>query len=66
MFKEVEMMDYEFAKWLKDHGWTGKYEVNHINNVNYFMVEEKVIATVLYNNSKCTRRIFINPDLERR
>ena len=55
--KTLSNNDHGFAKWLKDNGWTGKTESDGDTNC-YYNDKNEIIAKALFNNSKCTYRIF--------
>ena len=56
--KEIELTDYEIAKYLKENGWVGK--VVKSGDISSFLGGAgEVIANIIYNNEKSTRRIFI-------
>jgi hypothetical protein len=63
-FEETVMSDHEFAKWLKDRGWTGKY--HHVSTATYYhnKVEGVFLAMTISDNSACTRRIFLNTEIK--
>lgn len=51
--ERVELTDHEFAKWLKDHGWTGQHR-KLANSVQY-MVKGDCIAMASYDNKNSVR-----------
>jgi len=60
-FKEVEMKDVKFSKWLRDREWTGEY--NSIGNFNQFIINDEIIALVKYRNEYPVNRwIYIRKE----
>ena len=59
-YEQVEMTDYGFAKWLHDQDADWNYETVETNPpVTHFFANGRNVAYCIYNNQKCTRKIFI-------
>jgi len=58
-FKHVEMKDHEMAKWLRDQDPNWTWTTYEKPAVNEFIANGKVVAVIFYDNSKCTRKIYI-------
>jgi len=55
---ELNNNDNVFAHWLKKHGWNGRYQ-KCSSDINYYLRDDgKLICTVVYDNKKCTYRVF--------
>ena len=66
-FTKVEMNDHEFARWLRERGWDGDYQA--FDTAPPFTKFKKpppvedVLAVAIYDNSKCTKEIYLREDL---
>ena len=62
-FVEVDWTDHEFTNWIcnKDPEWT--YMKCGVGIVHFYASEKIHIAFALYDNAKCTRRIFVREEL---
>ena len=58
---EVKMTDHEFAAWLNQFGKWKYYQSNHddMPYTNFYDDNDNYLALVIYDNTACTRRIFI-------
>lgn len=57
-YNKVKMTDHILSKYLMKNKWKGK--VIKSGRISYFVTKDNIlIATVIYNNSKCTRDIYL-------
>ena len=59
---EITMDDREFARWLKERGWSGKVEkeLTGEHGISAFIDDNgALLCKVLYDNTNSTYRIFI-------
>ena len=62
ILKQVLVMgDHEFARWLRNHGWTGTYKTNPDNKTTtYYDYAGEILAKQVVNNTTCkTIALFI-------
>ena len=58
----VEFTDHQFAAWLRSHDPNWKYE-RRVPNTNHFLKSDgTVLAFAIYNNAKCTSKIYVHKD----
>jgi phosphomevalonate kinase len=55
--KEVKWSDQEFGNWLYNIDPAWGYE--RVGNSNHFTANGRVVAVAIYDNEKCTRKLFI-------
>jgi len=60
-FEEVTATDHELAAWLRNNGWGNGY--HQVSTATYYhgAAPGETLAVVFYDNTKCTRKIFLRP-----
>ena len=60
-FVMASISDYDFSYRLNKAGWKG--QVNKLTDkMSEFIINQRCFAIVIYDNQKCTRRIYLNKE----
>lgn len=60
-FHEKPMSDHEFAEFVKRHDLTHR---QHLIGAVWMDRQQNSFAVVIYDNSECTRKIFLKDGIE--